>query len=346
MASNHPTSTILNGVDTLTEVIEKLPKLVRAIDDTAGEVATVADHAISRLNKLRDEGVKLETRGKAAYQDVLEAVRAAKSYLEKVDVFFYFGKVVKLDVAVMTDKTQKKDYRPLLEMLDQLKRSLVKIGESYQLFDEACREASTSSVNAAEECRRKRNEAEMNKQTTKVLGGAAAGLTIGLGVLTLGASLPLSAMLLGAGAATATGTYLIAENYEKAEKLFRDLSQTFNSLDRRIREVEDDVTGINDGLETIVSIINDVEINAKVQAQEREGKGMAVSQTSSGNWFTRLFKRKKKAEPQETDDNDRAFAASAKQLLTKLEEGHADVASAQRRVKTKERELKRIADTL
>lgn len=347
MASNDSANNILKSVDTLTEVIEKLPRLVRAINDTAGEVANVADSAIARLNKLRDEGVKLESRFKAAYQDVLKAVRAAKAYLEKVDVFFYYGKEAKVGVREMTEKTQRKDYQPLLDMLDQLNRSLVAIGESYQLFDEACQQASRSSINAAEECRRKKNEAEVNKQKAQWVGGAAAAAALGLGVLTLGASLPFSAMALGTGAATAAGTYIVAENYEKAEKVFQELSQSFNSLDRRIRDVEDEVTDINDGLETIVSVIKDVEINAKIQAQERERRALAVSQTSSGNWFTRFLKRfKPKPQEDRIDGNDRAFAASAEKLLTKLEDGHSDVASAQREVKRKERELKRITDTL
>lgn len=118
----------------------------------------------------------------------------------------------------------------------------------------------------------------MSKQKTQVLGSAAAVTGLGLGVLTAGTSLLFSGAAFAAGAGAGVGTYLIAENFAKAEKMFRELSESFNSLDSKIREVEDEVININIGLETITSILDDVERNSK---RQRERNALAV--------FTNIF---------------------------------------------------------
>ena len=315
MASNHSTNTISKAVDTLIEV---LPKLVRAINETATEVGNITDNAVSKLKKLRDEGVQLETKLKAACQDVLEAVRAAKSYFKKDVDFFEYGKEAELGVGEMTKKTQKKDYQQLLEMLKQFKRSLVETEKSYLVFDKACLKASTSSLNAAEECRRKRNEAEMSKQTTKVVGGTVVSLmTMAFSALTLGATSTVSGMVSGlvgaAGATTcaATGTYFMIESYRKLEEQFHKLSKSFNELNRMVKLLEKSVENIIEKLETIASIINDEE------------------------------KRLTRAQLHE-DDNHGLWEL----LFTKLEEGYAEVAPAQQTVKEIEQKLQQFIDTL
>ena len=325
------------SIDKVTDDFSKitnqlLTDLASAANDSVKEIAQIAGHVAKQATILKDTGVKLEYQLKDTYQNVLTLLQSACAYIDKVDDFFYYVKHAKAQAKIVSESIKLNNYRPLIQTLGQLHRTLNQVQGFYKDFEEACEAASTSSVNAAEEYRCKRNEAEMNKQKW---GGAATVVSLGLGVLTLGASLPVSAMLLGAGVATATGTYYIAEYYEKAEELFRDLSQSFNLLYRKIRKVHDTIEDITPRFDNISTLLTDSMAN---------NDDIVTVTDKSVSWFEQPVNQT--LQDDSTNDTDQKLALSAEELFTKLSTGQEELVSVKDIMKQARIDLKKVGDSL
>lgn len=325
----------------ISRITDKLPTLILATKDTADEVVKIVDEATKKLSELNSVEIKTEYQAKAAYQDVLRVVRSAYAYIDKVDDFFYYGKLAESEA---TTSIRRGNYQSILAVIDQLCRTLSQVDKFYEEFDTACKNATKSSIRAAEMCNSKKKEARESKNFTTLAGSLATVGAVALGAVTLGASVPLSFAAFGIGAGIGAGTSVLANQFDKAEKTFRELGETFKSLERTLIYFNNEIETINVGLKTTATRIKDMEINAK--ARQKKVLIVAVSQATDSCRAKANTKGKQEEDEANTHDTNQVLAWSANRLFTKLDMGHKELAPAIERADKKKSDLEKAVERL
>ena len=163
--------------------------------------------------------------------------------------------------------TRTPDLYLLHKLCEQLNRSLAEAESSYLEFVDVCNTAIKSCDEAAQICRRKANEARGKKLTTRIVGGTASAIAMGVGaVATTAVTVStggLGALALGAAAGTvgvagAVTTHCIASEYAKSEASFRSIQRDFDGLLRLTRDFNQRVTHVHNNLEAISTHVNDI----------------------------------------------------------------------------------------
>ena len=324
----------------ISRITDKLPTLILATKDTADEVVKIVDEVTKKLSELNSAEIKTEYQAKAASQDVLRVVRAAYAYIDKVDDFFYYGKLAESEA---TKSIKRGNYQSLLDVIDQLCRTLSQVDKFYEEFDSACKNATHSSIKAAEMCNSKKKEARQGKNITTLAGSLSVMGAVALGVLTLGSSLPISVAAFGIGAGIGAGTSTIANQFGKAEKTFRELGETFSSLERTITYFNNELETINVGLKTTATRLKDMEINAK--AREKKVLIVADSHTTD-SCRGRIHTKGEQKDENDASDTNQVLAWSANRLFTKLDMGHKELAPVIERAEKKKNDLEKTIEGL
>ena len=155
----------------------------------------------------------------------------------------------------------------LHKLCEQLNRSLAQAESSYLEFVDVCNAAIKSCDDAAQICGRKANEARGKKLTTRIAGGTASAIAMGVGEVAATAFTVstggLGALALGAAAGTvgvagAVTTHCIASEYATSEESFRSIRREFDDLLRLTRDFKKGVSHIHDNVEAISMHVNDI----------------------------------------------------------------------------------------
>ena len=159
------------------------------------------------------------------------------------------------------------DLNLLHKLCDQLNRALVQAERSYLEFVDACNAAIGSCEAAAQICGRKANEARGNKIATRVVGGAASGIAMGVAAVATGAAVlatgGLGAVVVGAAAGTAgvagaVTTHHIAKEYAATESSFRSIQRDFDCLLGYAYGLKEGVVHVHTNLEAVSTQVNHI----------------------------------------------------------------------------------------
>ena len=262
-------------------MVDEVPKVLNSLDALSRSICSIVDGILTEFNVMKKTGIKLESKSRSVYHDLMSLVENALLYIELVNNLCWYGQDedIRREVEQGIDAN---DFNPLGVFISQLQQCLVQIGESHLIFTASCHEASKSSVDAAETCKSMAEQQKKRKKATEVIGGVTAG-AIGTGGGIAAAGVAVSAAIgpftagigtaiglgitavavgvttVGATATTAVVTHLIAADFKKLEREFRNLGLVFDRMANEADSMNDIVEGLNLKVTLVSSCLNNVE---------------------------------------------------------------------------------------
>ena len=232
------------------------------------------------LSQLTNSKIKKKGEIQYAVKAIKDAIQKAYQYIDSVDDLMWWLSQSKLLVSAFNGlNSNNPDLKPWQELLDKVHETSNKVGENYKELEEACSEASKICSDASDACIQESKNAAAKSTTTKVVGGTvvagamAAGIgggvaasvvtgvfTFGIGTIVgLGITAAASTVAgLGIGATTAA-THVIAKEFEKASKAFRQLCQKFDDLLDITHKLQEESAKVNNKIIHISRLVYSIE---------------------------------------------------------------------------------------
>ncbi len=272
-------------INAITAVVTELPKLIHGIRELSKAVAAAVEDAYASLGSLREQEVRHNRKVRSAYEDLKTAADKALSYVNRVDKVFQYSRDEKLLRTIMEqlERTETRpgrrrrwlrwlrrpsyivpapQYQLLKEFIEHLKDSFAQVEQHYIEFQEAVREAITSTNNAAEECKLKAVQAQTQQEKTAWTGGAATAVAAGvLGAAAAALAGPFG-FIAAAGAVSAVGgaaTHHLYKGYEPLIKAFQKQHITLNELAQKGSEMQESAGQVREALTGLAMAVDDIE---------------------------------------------------------------------------------------
>ena len=210
------------------------------------------------LDLLDSESVTKSEECTEAILSITEVTELAYQFIDKIDYLNYHFQTLEFKCEVKK-MTSKEHLQRLQNTLSKTTKAMSDAEEIYTNLKDKCRKVATNCSKAEQFCRNKANTARRDSNVTRGVGGVTAGTAIALGttgaVTTVGVGISIfagfatfgigtlvglgitgavvgtvSAVGIAAGAGGAVVTHVVASNFIKAEKTFKEFTQQFEDL--------------------------------------------------------------------------------------------------------------------
>ena len=276
-----------------TDLPREFEELVSQVKSIFDWIVETVESAIRGINSLDVKERELKQKLKECKLNLRTAQKSGAIFVRNAQSFFHYADLNKKQVDSIKRSYKsgcKKDIRDYIKQIWQL---LQRAQTSHKEFMEKYNTAKESCDGIVEYCESKKTAARNKKIATRVVGsgaavagagvagaagvvGAGVAASVVAGVFTFGIGTVVGLAITGAaagtvgvvtaGAAGAT-TYFVSRNFEKLEKIFRDLSCKFEML-------TDKISGLGLTMEKVVQDLTDADsdlgmlVNTHISAEQ------------------------------------------------------------------------------
>lgn len=268
---------LIEAVNLVSKGEEAGTTLVQQASEIVDVTTAAVDRNIAKCKTLPDEKIEYGGQERRMLRDLKKIIKKTIVYVSFVKKLNRCG-----DDKARNKKIRKKlrrgDLTELSAFIKQQQKHLAKCSEAHRATQEAIKELISSAEEAAESCEKRAEEASMQRNASRVVGGAAATVflaggaiggvvlsvvagvfTFGIGTI-VGLSLTAAGTMVGGatiGTATGVATHLYASNRLKLEEEFKTLEESFHQVRARATRIEDFIDDLQTLLELISNAIDD-----------------------------------------------------------------------------------------
>ena len=279
----------LTGIPVIATAVREM---TGALDQFVDIVLKVHNATIMALDLLDSESVTTSEECTEAILSITEVTELAYQFIDKIDYLNYHlhTPAFKCEVEKMTSKEH---LQRLLNILSKTTKAMSDAEEIYTNLKGKCGKVAPNCSKAEQFCHNKANTARRDSNITKGIGGAASGTALALGtagavgtaVTTVGVSISIVAgfatfgigTLVGlgitgavagtvsvgvivAGAGGAVVTHVVASNFIKAEKTFKEFTQQFDDLCRHAIKVHSFTENVSTSLKRMQTFVEEIQL--------------------------------------------------------------------------------------